>query len=220
MKFPPVKEEAEKTRVKKLVGISEICQCTVAPLVLRNNDYSDDDKRLVIRYSAICRERPSERYPYWYIPKCVHVHTCHATLRPITKRNNIIGQQKRPRPETPRLDTNVQIRQVIELHVEGKALDARRAGWEARLLAAWNSPFPINVKLFFIIKVREEERAGEESHYSSTNRFMIYRKYSRSCYFFLIIVEWTNCRMYRRWSVTWEIKFFDTQTRWPDSYVL
>lgn len=60
--------------------------------------------------------------------------TCHATLRPITKRNNIIGQQKRPRLETPQLDTNVQICQVIVLHVEGKALDA---GWKkARSLAA------------------------------------------------------------------------------------
>lgn len=54
-----VQKKADKTRRKK-PDIFEICQYTVAPLALRNNDYSDDDKRLVIRYSAICRrERPS-----------------------------------------------------------------------------------------------------------------------------------------------------------------
>lgn len=52
------KKESRKDR--KEDGISEICRQPVVPLGRRNNDYSDDDKRLVIRYSAICRrERPS-----------------------------------------------------------------------------------------------------------------------------------------------------------------
>jgi len=74
-------------------------------------------------------------HPYWYSEACARSTRC-TTLRPITKRNNIIGQQKRPRPETPRLDTNLQICQVIELHVEGKALEGIE---KARLLAAQDS---------------------------------------------------------------------------------
>lgn len=93
-------------------------------------------RNTILGHMPRCRERPSEQHPYWYSEACAH--TCHATLQPITKRNNIIGQQKRPWSETPRLDTNVQICQVIELHVEGKALDGVK---KTRLLAAWNYPF-------------------------------------------------------------------------------
>lgn len=93
--------------------------------------------------------------------------TCHATLRPITKRNNIIGQQKRPRPETPRFDTNVQICQVIELHVEGKALDGVKKNAASRdsKLSPFSILVAINVKFFFIIK--------REIYYFPPNRFIL-----------------------------------------------
>lgn len=73
--------------------------------------------------NTILDHMPSENYPPPAINRdteakllCTYIRT---TLRPITRRNNIIEQQKRPWPETLQLDTNVQICRVIELRNEG-----------------------------------------------------------------------------------------------------
>lgn len=84
--------------------------------------------------NTILDHMPSENYPLRPLIAirsesfCVHIYTHGTTLRPITKRNNIIEQQKRPWPETLRLDTNVQICRVIELHNGSEAL----GGWRGK----------------------------------------------------------------------------------------
>lgn len=66
---------------------------TVAPLGPRNNDCSDDDKRLVTRYSAICRRETTLQHPCWYSRSVCVPRTCNLAT------NNETKQHHRPTKE-------------------------------------------------------------------------------------------------------------------------